>query len=101
MTPGPIPLFIFLALAGALFLPVIWWLIAYWQRKKNLLQLYKVSLFFSLTPMASFGSLFMRDFVPSEFALIVFSLTPVVNIFGVLVVLIITFIYARKTDNAL
>ena len=97
---SPIAIIIMIALAGAIILPILWWLLAYYQRKKHLSTLSKISFVFSFTSVLSVLGLYFREVISAKYLFIAFSATPFINVIAIIVVCIITYIRIRK-QNAL
>ena len=94
----PVAIMIMIALVGAFILPVLWWWLAYYQRKKHLSTLSKVSFVFSFTSILSVLGLYFRETISAKYILIVFSVTPFINVIAIIVVCIITYIIIRKQN---
>lgn len=89
----PVAAYLVFALFGLIAFPVLWWLLAIWQRRRGLRKLSKMSLWWSVTPVAGFGALYVGAksiLVPPMVAGIFFFLIPVVNVVALVVTAIIT-----------
>jgi hypothetical protein len=81
----PVAAFLIFALIGIIVFPIAWWLLAHWQRKRNLARLANISVFWSITPIVGFVVLYLgaeKILLPPMVAGITFFLIPVVNVFA-------------------
>lgn len=89
---GPVAIFIFLSVLGALVLPVCWLLLAYFSKKLSLKYWPKVFLGFSIIPVASLALIFLSrdiDYVSSKSVLLIYFITPIINIVALVSALIV------------
>ena len=93
---SPVAIMILIAMISAVILPVIWWLIAYYQHKKRLNRLKIISFIFSLTPILSVLGLDLREEISAKFLVIAFSVTPFINVIAIIIVCVITCFKVRK-----
>lgn len=97
----PVAAFILFAIVGAITLPLAWWLMAYWQHKRNLNRLSRASRCWSAMPILSFAILYLcaeKALVPPMATLIAFFLTPVVNIIALVVATFLTVSQSQKVS---
>jgi hypothetical protein len=73
---SPLALIIVFALVGALILPLLWWILAFWQRKYSLFGFYKVSLLLSLMPIVSVIGLRLGGEISAKYSVIFFTVSP-------------------------
>ena len=79
----PVAAFLVIALFGLLIFPVAWWLLAYWQKQRKLSRLSRISIYWSITPIAGFIVLYLganEILIPQMAAGIIFFLMPAVNV---------------------
>jgi hypothetical protein len=97
---SPLALIIVFALVGALILPLLWWILAFWQRKYSLFGFYKVSLLLSLMPIVSVIGLRLGGEISAKYSVIFFTVSPFINLLAFITVLTITILKVRS-QNAL
>lgn len=98
----PIAAFLVFAMIGLFLFPLAWWVLAYWQKKKNLKILSRVSMYLSVTPIVAFGFLYFGKeglFIPPMAAGLIFFATPAFNIIFLVVSVIVTIIKPRRSVN--
>lgn len=98
----PIAAFLVFALIGLFLFPVAWWALAFWQKKKNLKTLSKVSMYLSVTPILAFGFLYIGKegfLIPPMLAGLIFFATPALNIIFLVVGVIMTIIQPTRSIN--
>lgn len=89
----PVAAYLVFSLFGLVAFPVLWWLLAFWQKRRGLRKLSQTSLYWSVTPIAGFGALYIGAkgiLVPPMVAGIFFFLIPVVNVVALIITAIIT-----------
>lgn len=87
---GPVAVFLLLAICGTVVLPIIWWVLAFWQHRRGFKAWFKVSMALSLTPILGGAMLYVGNegsLISAKPALITFFLTPVANVVAILVTL--------------
>jgi len=93
---NPVAMFLMLALLGLCILSVVWLSMAYWQKRSHLNKLSKLSVLLSITPILSFVILYFGKAILSKFSVIVFFITPVLNIILIFTILFITILKVRN-----
>lgn len=97
----PVALFIVFAMFGSVVFPVAWWVMAYWQHKRDLRGLSKASLFWSATPILSWVILYLGapEVLGPRVAVITFFLIPVANIVALAATTLVTVLQLRNRTN--
>lgn len=93
---SPVAIMILIAMISAIILPLLWWLLAYYQRKKQLHRLSKISFIFSFTPVLSVLGLYLREEISAKYLLIAFAATPFINVIAIIIACIITYFKLRN-----
>jgi len=93
---SPVAIMILIAMASAVVLPILWWLLAYYQRKKQLNRLSIISFIFSFTPILSALGLNLREEISAKFLLIAFTATPFINVIAIIIVCIVTYVTLKN-----
>jgi len=96
---APVAFVILVAMAGAILLPLLWWFLAFWQRKYKLAGLFKLSIVLSIMPILSVLALHYGKEISAKYSLIFFSVTPFVSFFLLIVLLIITIYKTRNRSD--
>ena len=76
---SPVAFVILVGMAGAILLPILWWCLAFWQRKHNLNRLSKLSMVLSIIPILSVFALHYGKEISAKYSVIFFSATPFVS----------------------
>ncbi len=97
---SPLALIIIFALAGALVLPLLWWVLAFWQRRYSLFGFYKISILLSLMPIVSVIGLRFGGEISAKYSVIFFTVSPFINILAFIAVFAIT-VRKVRSQNAL
>ena len=92
----PIAVLMIIALAGAVVLPPLYWLLAFWQRKLGLQKLFKFSLALSTLPVFSLLFLFFGKEISAKYSVLLFFTAPVFCIFALIVIIVITSVKAYR-----
>lgn len=95
---SPLALIIVFALVGALILPLLWWILAFWQRKYSLFGFYKVSLLLSLMPIVSVIGLRLGGEISAKYSVIFFTVSPFINLLAFITAFTITILKVRSQD---
>ena len=93
---SPVAMLILIAIASAIILPILWLLLAYYQRRKHLNRLSMISFLFSFTPILSVLGLNLKDQISAKVLIITFSATPFINVFAIVTVCIVTYIKLKN-----
>lgn len=96
---APVALVVFVAMVGAVLLPLLWWGLALWQRKYKLRGLFRVSMILSVTPIFSVLSLYYGKEFSAKYSLLFFTLTPFVNALLLVMVFFVTIHKVRSSDQ--
>jgi hypothetical protein len=96
---SPVALIIFIAMVGSILIPLLWWLLAFWQRKLRLTGLSNCSIALSAIPILSILGLFYGKSVSAKYSVIFFSIAPFVSTFLLIVILILTISKARNYND--
>jgi hypothetical protein len=96
---APVAFIVLVAMCGAVLLPVLWWCLAFWQRKRKLKGLSKLSMALSIVPIFSVVVLHYGKHISSKYSVIFFSATPFISIFLLIVLFVITIIKARNANS--
>ena len=91
--------FIVVAMAGAILLPLLYWFLAFWQRKRKLIGLSNLSMVLSILPILSFSALYYGKEISAKYFLIFFSVTPFVSSLLLIVLLALTVYKARNRND--
>ncbi|HEY7885379.1 MAG TPA: hypothetical protein VIC08_10570 [Cellvibrionaceae bacterium] len=95
---APVAFVILVAMAGAILLPLLWWVLALWQRKNKLLGLFKISMILSIIPIFSVLALYYGKEFSAKYSVIFFALTPFISAFLLAAVFGVTVNKVRNSD---
>lgn len=95
----PVAIGILIAFFGAVLLPVLWWCLAYWQRKRKLLFLSKLSMFFSVIPILSVFGLMYGTEISAKYSVIFFFTTPYLSCIIFLAIFALTMFRVRSQND--
>ena len=96
---GPVALLILISVLSGFLLPIMCWILAYWQHKKKLHSLFRKTLALSLLPIISFVMLFYgKDYISAKYNLLYFFSTPFISFIIFLILFGFTIKSSRKHD---
>ncbi len=95
---SPVAFVILVAMVGAVLLPLLWWGLALWQWKYKLRGLSKISLVLSIMPILSVLVLYNGKEISAKYSVILFSATPFISSFLLVVILGLTVYKVLKSD---
>ena len=78
---SPVAIIILIGMVGVIFLPMLWCCLAFWQKKRGLKALSRLSMMLSTIPILSVFGLFYGKEISANFLLIFFSVTPFISLF--------------------
>jgi hypothetical protein len=96
---SPVVFVLFVAMAGAILLPILWWCLAFWQRKHKLSGLSKLSMLLSIIPILSASVLHYGKEISAKYSLIFFSVTPFISFLLLIVLFVLTIYKARNKSD--
>lgn len=91
----PVAIALLLVIGSAIVLPPVWWLVAWWQKGRQLRRLSVLSIALSFTPIVS-ALLLPLNVLPPAVTLIAFFVTPLLNLAALLVVTSISILLVRR-----
>ena len=98
MTPGPITAAFVANLIGFVAFPILWFVLAFWQKRRGLAKLAAFSFFATLLPVAVLGLLYFSS--APKIAVMSFMLFIPTNVLLVLVSFSASWVLLRKQPNS-